>query len=221
MATSTISIQGSSAQQQWMEKVMQEYKDIFTSLIGVPLHCQVKNSINITLGVLLPNESMYRRSIMENDQIKRNIQELWQKGHIRPRSSPYGSPIASVQKKNDTWRLCIDYCAFNNIIVQNTYPIPRIDDLLGQLKQAKYYNIDIKIGYHQVPIEPSNVWKITFKSKEILFKWIVMPFELMNAPTTFMWLKDNILRPFNCQKILYQGAMEHIKYCRNINTENA
>eukprot|EP00253_Pinus_taeda_P010106 PITA_10106 len=148
-----------------MDKVVEEYEDIFTAPAGVPLHCQ--------------------------------IQELLQKGHIRPSSSPCGSPIVLVQKKDGTWRLCIDYRALNKIIVRNRYPIPQIDDLLDQLKGAKYLSkIDLKSGYHQVPIEPSDVCKTAFKAKEGLFKSLVMPFGLTNALATFMRLMDDILRPF-------------------------
>ena len=86
---------------------------------------------------------------MENDEIKRQIQELLQKGHIQPSSSPCGSLIVLVQKKDGTWRLCIDYRALNKITVQNRYLIPWIDDLLDQLKGVKYFiKIDLKSGYH-------------------------------------------------------------------------
>ena len=91
---------------------------------------------------------------MENEEIKCHIQDLIQKGHIWPISSHCGSLIVLVQKKYGTWRLYIDYRALNNITARNQYPIPRIDDLLDQLKGANYFSkIDLKSGYHQVPIE--------------------------------------------------------------------
>jgi hypothetical protein len=78
-----------------------------------------------------------------------------------------------VQKKYETWKIYIDYKELNKITVRNQYPIPRIDDLLDQLKGEKFFSkIYRKSGYHKVPIEPTDVWKTTFKSKEGLFEWI-------------------------------------------------
>jgi hypothetical protein len=132
-----------------MDKVMEEYEYIFTSPTRVPLHCQVKHPIDLTLGALLPSGPIYQHSVLENVEIKRQIQELLQKGHIRPSSTPCGSPIMLVQKKDGTWSLCIDYQALNKIIVHNRYSIPRIDDLLDQLKEGKYLSKnDLKSGYH-------------------------------------------------------------------------
>ena len=101
-----------------------------------------------------------------------------------------------VQKKDGTWRFCIDYQALNKITVQNRCLIQRIDDILDQRKGAKYLSkIDLKLGYHQVPFEPSNVWKTDFKAKEGLFEWLVMLFRLTNAPSTFMRMIDDIFYP--------------------------
>jgi hypothetical protein len=131
-----------------------------------------------------------------------------------------------VQNKDGTWRHCIDYRPLNKIIVRNRYTIPQIDDLLDQLKGGKYFiKINFKSGYHQVPIEPSDVWKTAFKSKEGLFEYLVMPFGLTNAPTTFMRLIDDILWPFaNSFVVVYlddilifsQTWEEHLHHIRQV-----
>ena len=131
-----------------------------------------------------------------------------------------------VQKKDGTWRLYIDYQALNKIIVRNRCLIPQIDDLLDQLKGAKYFsNINLKSGYHQVPIEASNVWRTAFKAKEGLFEWMVMPFGLTNSPPTFMRLMDDILQPFtNSFVVVYLDDIlifsrtweEHLHHIRQV-----
>ena len=84
----------------------------------------------------------------------------------------------------------------NKIIVWDLYPIPWIDDLIEQLKGAKYFsNIDMKSNYHHVPIELTNVWKIAFKYWELLFESLVMPFSLTNTPKNFMRMMDDIIFP--------------------------
>ena len=103
VATSIASTQDSATQQKQVDKVVEEYKDIFNSRNGIPLHCQVKHSIDLTLGAPLPNGPVYRHSLLENEEIKRQIQELLQEGHIRLSSSPCGSLIVLVQKKDGTW----------------------------------------------------------------------------------------------------------------------
>jgi hypothetical protein len=157
-ATSVASTQCLSLHQKQVDGIVEEYRDIFVSPTGVPTHCQVKHPIDLTPGAPLPNGPIYRCSLMENDEIRCQIQELLQKGHIRPISSPCGSPIVLVQKKDETWRICIDYIALKKITVRNRYPIPKIDDLLDQLKGENFFSkIDLKSGYHQVPIEPIDV----------------------------------------------------------------
>ena len=110
-------------------KILEAYKDIFITLVGVLVHFQVKHSIDLIPSVPLPNGPVYRHSLMDNEEIKFQILELIQKGHIRPNSSPCGSPIVLVQKKYGTWQLCIDYQYLNKIRAWNRYPIPQIDDI--------------------------------------------------------------------------------------------
>ena len=109
---------------------------------------------------------MYRLSALENAEIKKQVQELFQKGFIRPSTSPCGSPIVLVRKKYGSWRMCIDYQALNKITIKNHYPLPRIDDLLDQLKEVVYFTkLDLHSGYHQVRVVEQDAWKTTFKTK--------------------------------------------------------
>jgi hypothetical protein len=98
-ATSRASATDLSTQQKQVDKVVEEYSDIFSSPTRVTLHCQVKHPIDLSPGAPLPNEPVYRRSLLENEEIKRQIQELLHKGHIHPISSPCGSPIVLVRRK--------------------------------------------------------------------------------------------------------------------------
>lgn len=91
---------GSTMQQNKVDKVVEEYRDIFSLPIGVPSHRQVKDSIDLTPTTLLPNGLIYHHSILENEEIKWKIQEALKKGHIRSGSSPCGSLIVFVRKKD-------------------------------------------------------------------------------------------------------------------------
>jgi hypothetical protein len=102
-----------------------------------------------------------------------------------------------VLKKDDTWQTCADYRALNKIIVKNQYPLPRIDDLLDQLKNVFYFTkLDLHSGYHQIRVAEQDAWKTAFKTKHGFFEWLVMLFEICNAPTTFMCVMNGIFRPF-------------------------
>ena len=90
--------------------------------------------------------------------------------------------------------MCIDYHSLNKILVKNKYPLPWNDELIDILKGAKFFTkLNLKLGYHQIPIESTDVWKTNFKTKEGLFEWLVMPFSLTNAPSTFMRYMDDLL----------------------------
>jgi hypothetical protein len=131
--------------------VVSNYDEMFQEPKGLPPKREIQHEIHLQHDAPLPNIGMYRMSTIEMEEIKKQVQELLNQGVIRPSTSPCGSPIVLVPKKDGTWRMCVDYRALNKITVKNRYPLPRIDDLLDQLKNAIYFTkLDLRSGYHQV-----------------------------------------------------------------------
>ena len=132
---------------------------------------------------------------LELKELKTQLEELLSKDFIRPSTSPWGAPVLFVKKKDDTLRLCIDYRKLNRVTVKNKYHLPRIDDLFDQLKGAKYFSkIDLKTRYHQLRVREEDVPKTAFRTRYGHYEFLVMPFELTNAPATFMDLMNIIFR---------------------------
>ncbi|KAL4016608.1 hypothetical protein IC575_024260 [Cucumis melo] len=125
------------------------------------------------------------------------LQELLDKGFIRPSVSPWGAPVLFVKKKDGSMRLCIDYRELNKVTVKNRYPLPRIDDLFDQLQGATVFSkIDLRSGYHQLRIKDEDVPKTAFRSRYGHYEFIVMSFGLTNAPAVFMDLMNRVFREF-------------------------
>ena len=130
---------------------------------------------------------------VELKELKLQLQELLEKGFIRPSVSPWGAPVLFVKKKYGTLLLCVDYRQLNKMTVKNKYPLPRIDDLFDQLKGASVFlKIELRFGYHQLKIKNADVHKTTFRTRYGHYEFLVMPFGLTNASTTFMDLINHV-----------------------------
>lgn len=138
-------------QKQQLEELLHAYKDVFREPEGLTPKREVAHEIQRLPDSPLPNIGLCRQSVIKESEVKKQLQQLLEQGVIRRITSPYGSPIIIVPKEDGTWQMCIDYKALNTIMLKNRYPLSRIDDLLDQLQQTKYFTkLDLKSGYHYV-----------------------------------------------------------------------
>ena len=129
-------------------------------------------------------------------ELKKQLQELLDKGYIHPSTSPWGCPALFVKKKDQSLRLCVDYRPLNAVTIKNKYPLPRIDILFDQLFRAKvFYKIDLRSGYYQIKIGAEDIPKTAFSTRYGLFEYLVMSFGLTNAPAHFMYLMNSVFMP--------------------------
>ncbi|KAA0032780.1 pol protein [Cucumis melo var. makuwa] len=180
------------------ELVVRDYPDVFPEeLSGLPPHREVEFAIKLEPGTVPISRALYRMTSAELKELKVQLQELLDKGFIRPSVSPWGAPVLFVKKKDGSMRLCIDYRELNKVTVKNRYPLPKIDDLFDQLQGATVFSkIDLRSGYHQLRIKDGDVPKTAFHSRYGHYEFIVMSFGLTNAPAVFMDLMNRVFREF-------------------------
>ena len=120
------------------------------------------------------------------EEIKKQIKELLDKGYIHPSSSPWGSPVLLVEKKDGSLRMVVDYRGLNEVTIKNKYPRPMINDLFDRLQGAKVFSkIDLRSGYHQLKIQEQDIPKTAFTTRYGLYEYTVMSFGLTNTPAYF------------------------------------
>ena len=127
-------------------------------------------------------------------EVKQMLDNMETRGIIEPASGPWAAPIVMVKKKDNSWRLCVDYRNLNQVTKKDAHPLPRIDDTLDQLSGAHWFStLDLASGYWQVEMEPADKEKTAFSTPFGLFQFNVMPFGLCNAPSTFQRLMEMVL----------------------------
>ncbi|GBG63173.1 hypothetical protein CBR_g36942 [Chara braunii] len=177
-------------------KMLEEFKDLSESPTGV-VPRPIQHMIEIDSDSRTPKGAIYSMSPRELEELRKQLDELLEKGWIRPSSSPFGAPVLFVPKKEGELRMCIDYRGLNAITVKNVEPLPRIDDLLDRVQGCKYFSkIDLNSGYHQIEVHPDDQYKTVFRTRYGHYEFIVMPFGLTNAPATFQRCMNDLFRPW-------------------------
>ncbi|KAH9778034.1 Endonuclease [Citrus sinensis] len=184
--------------------IVREFIDVFPEdLPGLLPDREVEFTIELVPGTTPISKAPYRMAPIELKELKVQLQELLDKGFIRPSVSPWGAPVLFVKKKDGSMRLCIDYRQLNMVTVKNKYPLPRIDDLFDQLRGAAVFSkIDLRSGYHQLKIRSEDVSKTAFRTRYGHYEFLVMPFGLTNALAAFMDLMNRIFQPYLDQFVI-------------------
>nr|GEX36853.1 putative reverse transcriptase domain, ribonuclease H-like domain, aspartic peptidase domain protein [Tanacetum cinerariifolium] len=153
-------------------------RDFPEDLSSIPPARQVEFQIALVPGAAPVARAPYRLAPSEMKQLAEQLQELFDKGFIRPSSSSWGSPVLFVKKKDGSFRLCINYRELKKLTVKNRYPLPIIDDLFDQLQGSSVYSkIDMRSGYHQLRVHKEDILKTVFRTRYRHYEFQVMPFD--------------------------------------------
>ena len=131
-------------------------------------------------------------------EVATQLKKMQKNGVIQPSKSPWASPVVLVRKRDGSHRFCVDYRGLNAVTKADTFPLPRIEDLLDQLGNSKYFStLDLASGFWQIRVHPQSQEKTAFVTPQGLFEFRVMPFGLTNAPGVFQRLMEQVLRGIN------------------------
>ncbi|GJY37624.1 putative reverse transcriptase domain-containing protein [Tanacetum coccineum] len=185
--------------------IVQDFHKVFPEdLPGIPPTHQVEFQIDLIPGATLVARAPYRLAPSEMKELSDQLKELFDKGFIRPSSSPWGAPVLFLKKKDGSFRMYIDYQELSKMTVKNCYSLPRIDDLFDQLQGSSVYSkIDLRSGYHQLRVCEEDTPKTAFRVRYGHYEFQVMSFGLTNTPAVFMDLMNRLILELLKKEQLY------------------
>ncbi|CAI7816062.1 unnamed protein product [Closterium sp. NIES-54] len=180
-----------------LAELIRRYPNIFPDDLppGLPPERPEDHKIQLEPSAQPTVRTQWRLTQPELKELRSQIDALLEKGFIRASTSPFAAPILFTPKKDGGLRMCIDYRALNRVTIKSRYPIPRTDDLLDQLRGARYFSkIDLRGGYHQIRVFADDCHKTAFRTRYRSYEFTVMPFGLTNAPSTFQLTMNRVFR---------------------------
>ena len=178
---------------QAIDDVLKHFADVFSGPNEPNGFCQAAPLQIVTQGEPI-YQRPYRAPLTKRQEISKAVDDMLAEGIIRPSSSPWASPITLVPKKDGSTRFCVDFRKLNQVTKRDRYPLPRIDSILDQMGGSTVFTtLDLKSGYHQLPVHPNDIEKTAFTCHRGQFEFLRVPFGLCNAPSHFQRVMETIL----------------------------
>jgi len=207
-----------------VDDLLEEYRAFWAAQLGTV--DVTPHWIEVTSGARPRRAQPYRASHASREVIAKEVQLQWDLGGIEYSSAESAFPVVLVPKPDGTMRSCVDYRQLNEVTVRDVYPLPRMDDCVDLLGDAKVFStLDCNSGYWQIPVADKDRDKTTFVCHEGAYRSIRLPFGLSNAPATFQRAIDMILGGLKWKSCLVylddiivfsQSAGEHVEHLREV-----
>jgi hypothetical protein len=207
-----------------LDALLEEFAGLFAEPQGLPPRRRFSHRIRLKPGTSAVAVHQYRYAHLKKDELERQCADMLRQGVIRLSSLAFSLPALLIRKADGSWRFCVDYRALNAVTIKDMFPIPVVEVLLDELRDAKFFTkLDMQSGYHKVLMCTADMHKTAFRTHQGLFEFLVMPLGLSNAPVTFQALMNNIsyirrfVLVFFDDILIYSSSwIDHLRHVRKV-----